>query len=435
MASANSTKSQKRKFTNPRQLDTLKPEPNMYEARDEGAPGLRVRVYPSGKKVFCWRYKHPGISKWSIKTLGAYPELGLSDARKNLDQLKERHQQMIESGEAESEIKTVSDLADAFFESIKKRRKWPEDVERFLRIDIHPKIGKYKLDSIRTPTIGKMVADVASGTGNDKRKGPTPAQAKKVLAVAKQMFAFGEAMGYIDRNPAHSLKDEDLGCSENARDRYLTSDEIRTFWKLLDDAKGYGEQTLIGYKLLLLTGVRTGELLKARWDDVDLKAAEWTIPVENQKLTLKQAKKAKPFVVPLAPLVVRLFAQLKDFSMGSPYVMASDLGASGRYDDKVLGRALRRMFEKEVDGKPIMTIDKFVPHDLRRTLRTHLSETLNVQPHIAEKCLNHSLGRIESVYNQAELLGQRREAMDRWADFIDRLVNEKCKIIEIDARA
>ncbi|MEW8389135.1 MAG: tyrosine-type recombinase/integrase, partial [Candidatus Thiodiazotropha sp.] len=92
--------------------------------------------------------------------------------------------------------------------------------------------------------------------------------------------------------------------------------------------------------------------------------------------------------------------------------------------DKALGRAVKRLHSlKGKDGVPLMDIPRWTPHDLRRTMRTHMDD-LRIPPHIAEKCLNHSLGAIERTYNKNDLLKQRREALEKWADYVDVVVKD-----------
>ena len=79
--------------------------------------------------------------------------------------------------------------------------------------------------------------------------------------------------------------------------------------------------------------------------------------------------------------------------------------------EKSLNLAMRRLFTR---GKPPLLAfegERPTPHDLRRTVRTHLSKTLRVPPHVAEKCLNHSLGRVFSTYDQGDYLDDRRVAL------------------------
>ncbi|RMG34184.1 MAG: DUF4102 domain-containing protein [Gammaproteobacteria bacterium] len=96
-----------------KKLDSLKPKEKEYEVGDAGHPGLRLRVSPTGRKVFRWRYKKPGTNKWGVKTLGEYSRsFGISQARRKLDKLKSAHKHALETGQTESGITTVSELAD-----------------------------------------------------------------------------------------------------------------------------------------------------------------------------------------------------------------------------------------------------------------------------------------------------------------------------------
>ena len=70
-----------------------------------------------------------------------------------------------------------------------------------------------------------------------------------------------------------------------------------------------------------------------------------------------------------------------------------------------------------------MPINSFTPHDLTRTMRSELSK-LRVPPHVAERCLNHSLGRIIETYDQHDYLDERREALQKWADQVDVYLNQ-----------
>ena len=77
-------------------------------------------------------------------------------------------------------------------------------------------------------------------------------------------------------------------------------------------------------------------------------------------------------------------------------------------------------------------IDAFRPHDLRRTLRSHLAG-LGIQPHIAELCLNHSLGTIVQTYDVTSYVDERRDALDKWAGKVMRAVNPVENVVELSA--
>ena len=418
MAKPNSTRFA---FTDLR-LRKLTPDTKAYDLRDSGCPGLTLRVTPAGRKVFRWTYRDIN-GKHRVKTLGNYPSLSLAKARQALEELKAHHQQALILGESEAQVTTVAALAEQFYKRrILKTRKRPEEAKRVIDTDIIPKIGKLKLSPIpHTPTIGRMVMEVVDRGAK--------VHAGKVLDITRQMFDFGVANGYLPLNPAAPLKAADLGVEEyQPRSRTLTGDEIRQLWVALDSpVHRMGVQTRIAIKLLLLNGVRTQELLLAQWKHIDFDASAWTIPVSNQKLTVKQSKTAKPFVIPLSRQSVSLFKELKDYAENSQWVMASD-SAEGHYREKALSRAMLRLFKVKIDGKPLLDMPRATPHDLRRTLRTQMGEVLNIEPHICERCLNHSLGKLTATYDTGEYLKQRKTAMQRWADQVDLYVNRPANV-------
>jgi integrase len=405
-------------------LRNLKPKAQDYELGDAGCPGLRLRVAPTGRKVFRWYYQDSKGSR-KVKTLGIYDDVTLAEARTALEKAKAEHAEELEFGDAavQSKIETVNDLAEEFFERrILPHRKRPDVVRAIIDNDVKSSIGKRKLSTLKTPTVRAAVELVVD-------RGATT-HAGKVLAILKQMFRFAVSRGDMAHNPAESLDPLDLGVESNVRDRILDANELRAFWQALDQAPRMSVQVKAGLRVLALTGVRTSELLKAQWTNVNFTKATWTVPVADQKLSPKQAKRAKPWVVPLSPPAIELFRELKTYAVDEtekplPYVMASTDSAEGYYTDKALGRAVRRLFELKVghgeDKHPVLSIERFSPHDLRRTMRTHLGK-MKIPPHIAERCLNHSLGRIIDTYDQGDYFDERREALNAWANYLLRIV-------------
>lgn len=406
-------------------LDNLKPKAQRIELADKACPGLRLRLEPSGRRTFVWYYHDASAGKNKVKTLGRYGDgegcITLSEARKALSSAKERHIDGVPVSPPADTPKTVEKLAELFYERrIVPYRKRPDVVRDILDKDILPRLGKLPIATLTAPTVASMVESVVD------RGAKT--HAGKVLSVAKQMFRFAEGRGYIDRSPAYALDRKDLGVVDNIRDRHLDADEIKALWTAIEKAPRMSVQVRAGLKILLLTGVRTGELLKARWEHIDFDKSEWFVPEENSKTTA--------WTVPLVPAVRALFHELKEIADDveegeepSPWVMAGR--KDGPVTDKVLGRALRRLFElKDKDGEPLLAIAPCSPHDFRRTLRTHL-EDLGVEPHIAEKCLNHSLGRINSTYNRNPYLTQRREALQKWTDWVDLVVAKRKNVVRM----
>ena len=163
----------------------------------------------------------------------------------------------------------------------------------------------------------------------------------------------------------------------------------------------------------MLTGLRSGELRQLTWNHVDEANLTITIPVEHQKLTLAQRANNKDFVVPVSTFTMGLLFQLK--GLHPTYVFAGK--SNSCITDKVLGHYVRRVLLR-----PTVDLNHFTPHDLRRTFRTNLSK-LKVELSIAERCLNHSLGRIIQTYEQYDFLDERRAALRNYSDYIQSIIS------------
>jgi integrase len=404
-------------------LKNLKAPTERVEVSDPGKRGLRLRVSPGGTKTFVWMYKGRDKKTGKIKvcrhTFGTYPEISLAKARNMLDKKKARHKdgglgkpedkpkQTKDKPElaAPTDPKTVAELADLFFQHhIKPKRRRPESVKQILEADVKPVIGHRKLATLETLDLNPVIFNIL----NRGAQG----QAEKTLRVVKQMFRFGHGLGYMDHNPAASLNRDLFGIVMVARKRKLTPDQMKTVWHGLEDTR-LSPAIRIGLKILLATGVRSGELRLAKWQDVDLEKAEWRIPGENRKVHRK-AKHADDWIVPLSPLAVSLFKDLKKEGDGSDWVMFSRHG--GPLPAKAMPKAVQRLCERVFTD-----MDPWTPHDLRRSLRTQLS-ALEVKPHIAEIVLSHSLGQLVETYDQHDYIDEHREALERWADRLERIV-------------
>ncbi len=103
---------------------------------------------------------------------------------------------------------------------------------------------------------------------------------------------------------------------------------------------------------------------------------------------------------------------------GNSHYVLSGVKANMPLTENALPRAIKRIEER-------LGIPSWTAHDLRRTFATQLGEALNVEPVVIEKCLGHKMPRIMATYNKNEMLPQRKEALERWAQFVDELLQEK----------
>ncbi len=386
-------------------IQHLKPQDKRYEVADTIMSGLRVRVGTTGKKSFVWFYRDHDTKKLKMITLGRYGasdnQLTLAEARKALTATKIK----LDAGELHSTAphtpKTVSELCDVFYQKrILPHLKRPEAVLQVIEHDIKPIIGNKNMATLSTVAVSNCVNAVI------ERGAKT--HAGKVLAILKQLFKFAEGNGYIDRSPAYALDKKNLGVVDNRRERWLKHDELKLVWDAISNAPRMSLLTKNALKMLLLTGVRTGELLKAQWGNIDLSKREWFIPKDDTKTGVE-------WTVPLTSEVIKLLTELQ--GIDPIYVF--------NLSDKSLGHAMRRFF-----ANGTLTIEKVTPHDFRRTVRTHL-EKLGVAPHISEKCLNHSLGAINATYNKNTYFNERRQALELWEAFLMRQVSPQNNVIDM----
>ena len=194
----------------------------------------------------------------------------------------------------------------------------------------------------------------------------------------------------------------------------LTDAEIAAVWK----AAGSLDPTPGSFvKLLLLTLQRRGEVAGMRWDEIASDFSSWTIPAHR-------AKNGKAHLVHLSCAAQELLQAIprhKDVPLVFVSRTKGPIGGSG-YLKKVLVEAMQSdpvmRVPAAANGKPaprVMVTWRF--HDFRRTGVTNLAG-LGIQPHVADKLLNHVTGAIQgvaAVYQRAEFLKERKHAIEAWA--------------------
>lgn len=387
------------------QIKALKPKEIRYETYIIKG-GLGIRVTPSGVKTWIYRYKIGG--KTEKLTIGHYPPMSLHDA--NVEFLRLSHQrrdginpkELIQAQKDDEERlrnNTIKKLVLDWYEGyVEKNIKRPQTIKKQIDGDIIPLLGDKELDTLKT-------LDITVALDNIVARG-APVHANRVLSTLKQVFNSAVSRGRMQHNPAACIRAKDIGGTEKSRDRYLSIDEIKTLWKFLDSEQNQmALQTKNAIKIILLTGVRTAELRLATFSEFDFEQSLWTIPAEHSKTN-------NVMKIHLSPQVKNLLIELKKAS-GAQYVL-SGVKANTPLTENALPRAIRRIEER-------LGITSWTAHDLRRTFATQLGEVLHIEPVVIEKCLGHKMPRIMATYNKNEMLPQRKEALNRWAQFVEDL--------------
>ena len=382
-------------------IKNLRGTDRRYEEYEGG--GFGIRVSPNHLKTWIYRYKIG--NKTDKISLGHYPNMTLAHAKKKYLELGELKRSGLIPKELiqqqnEKKNDTIAKLVDAWYHSyVVKNHKQPLQIKQQIDANIIPLLGHLELDKVKPIDISKAL-DVIVNRG-------APIHANRILSSLKQAFNYAVSRGSIEDNPAANIRAKNIGGIEKPRERYLSLDEIKAIWEFLDSTLcQMSLQTRVAIKIIILTGVRTAEIRLAKWSDFDFHNSLWTIPPELTKgaITVK---------IHLTDLTKSVLEELKAISE-SPFVLPS-LIPGNPLDKNALPRAIRRI-QKRVG------IPEWTAHDLRRTFATQLGETLNIDPVVIEKCLGHKMPRIMATYNKNEMLPQRKEALEKWSEYIHNLV-------------
>jgi len=392
-------------------------------AHDKGDPvlladgaGLYLRKQTSAGTTWTFRYRFGGRDRWMA--LGSYPDMELAEARK-VARLKRtlvdagRDPLLEKQTEIEAQLKAV--------EAKKARGKFSELAEDWYSTEIrggrlkHPEVPRRYLDKYLLPEFGDAVpADITPAMAarllaRVARRAPTASN--DLLRFMRRVFRFAVRRRLIATSPVADFNLSDAGGQESARQRSLSRDELEKLFKAMREAPSFGGTNLLTVKLLLALGVRKGELLRAKWSEFDLDSTTDTQATNGGplwRLPASRTKTAAPLSIPLVPAVVGWLKSLREISSGSEFVFPKR-----RRDHR------QRALHVGIDtlNAALAAVDHgleaFTIHDLRRTMRTHLS-ALGVRTEVAERCLNHKLPGIQSVYNTHDYFAERRAALESW---------------------
>jgi integrase len=223
----------------------------------------------------------------------------------------------------------------------------------------------------------------------------TPTQADHHLRLIRRILNFALDDDLVGANVAARIK---LPGKLVARDRYLNKPEIKTFWNGLNEAAMTPQVRLI-LKMLLVTGARRGEVTGLHWDEISVEDSWWEIPGSR-------TKNGNPHRVHLTPLAWEIIRQA---GTTEDYVFAK-VNGQPPVVNAISQAMLRELPALGLADKPAR------PHDLRRTMATHLGD-MGIQPYVVSRLLNHSLaGVTERHYLLSAYAEQKKQALEAWSD-------------------
>ncbi|MGY6678174.1 tyrosine-type recombinase/integrase [Klebsiella pneumoniae] len=384
---------------NARQVDAAKPKEKAYKLAD-GA-GSYLEVVPSGSRY--WRMKYRFNGKEKRMAFGVYPAVSLAQARALRDEAKKKLAEGIDPSFAKKEEKLVRDVRlHNTFQAVAlewhgtKVSRWSEgyasDIIEAFNKDIFPYIGQQPVNEIKPLVLLNVLRRMESRGATEK--------AKKVRQRCSEVFRYAIVTGRAEYNPAADLTSAMSG-HESKHYPFLTVEELPDFFKALS---GYTGSPLIvlAARLLILTGVRTGELRGAFWSEFDLEKAVWEIPAERMKMK-------RPHLVPLSTQALEIVQQLKVMSGQYPLVFP------GRNDPR------KTMSEASINQvfKRIGYTGKVTGHGFRHTMSTILHEEGFNTAWIETQLAHVDKNAIRGTYNHALYLEGRKEMMQWYGDYVD----------------
>ena len=410
-----------------RQIAALKPKKARYEVPEPGRGGLALRVTPNGQKTWTFRYRFHGERKRMI--FGVYPTLPLADARVQLADaaklLREGRDPGALATEQRTELRTaptIKDLVREYLTRHAERTMRPATVRedrRILEKEVLP-TWRHRLarDIMRRDVMTLLNAIEDRGVY---------VMRNRVAGVLSRVFLYAMNQGMINGSPAIQLpRLKKIGERkvEQARSNFLSKEQIRAFWLNVDRIP-VTPSMKAALKWLLVTGQRRGETVGARRDEIDETVARWTIPATRTKNGREQ-------LLPLPGLALHVLAEAdaarirpqptrlnrKDRhpydATPSPWLFPSTRQAQPITPGAVTCAIVRH--------REALGIGDATAHDLRRSMATWLGE-LGIEKSLISALLNHApKGVTDQHYNQATLLGPKRQVMNTWSAWLERVI-------------
>ena len=384
-----------------------------------GALGLRVS--PKGKRSWLISYRFNGKKKKF--SFGTYPDIKLKTARAKAATLLKDIDSGIDPNQIKQEYQqaeTLSDLWEQYLKSPSFKAKvfatQKEDQRKYDTL-LKGSLGDMKLVDIRKKHLSAVLSPLAE---------KSPVASNRLYSLLSVLFKLALNKDLIEAHPMFGM---DKPAKEKPRNRYLSKSEIQDLFPAFDTCRPNVRDI---FKLILLTCQRPGEIMGMRWSEIDLDEKLWTIPAARTK------GKGHDHLVPLSPQVIDILTARREGSgltkktqwmQESEYVFPTrHNGAEGHVVN--VNKARYKLIED-------LDMEKWGAHDLRRTGRTMLSE-LGVAPNIAERILNHSMGKIEGTYDIFGYLPQKVKALDKLGNAIDRITGvnvEPCKVVKLRRQA
>lgn len=387
-----------------------KPHSKPVKLSDGG--GLQLLVTPSGGKLWRLAYRHEGRQKQLA--LGAYPAIGLADARKARDAAKATLAAGIDPAVKAKADKltrkataanTFNVIADELLEKLGQENKSQSTVDKvgWLLGFAREGLGTRPISEITAPEVLSVLKKMEARGRHES--------AVRLRSTIGRVFRYAAATARTDRDPTLALKGSLI--TPTVQHRPALTDP-RDFGALLRAIEGFDGQptTLAALRLLPILFPRPGELRMAEWSEFDLEKGEWTIPATRMKMR-------RPHRSPLPRQAIEILQELHGLTGRGKLAFHSVRTVLRPISENTLNAALRRLGYAK---------DEVTAHGFRATASTLLNESGMWHADAVERQLAHLDGNaVRKAYARGEHWEERVRMMQWWADHLDALAAEAAR--------
>ena len=218
-----------------------------------------------------------------------------------------------------------------------------------------------------------------------------------------EIFRYAIASGLLEDDPTYKMSE---ALKPAKKDHFAAIDvsELPEFLKAIEknDARLY-RNTRNALKLMLLTFVRTSELINARWKEIDFDHREWIIPAERMKM-------GKTHIVPLSTQAIEILEDQKEIAGQWPLVFPSSVKPQKSISNNTILGAIKRLgYQHRMTG-----------HGFRALAMSAIKQELGYRHEVVDRQLAHvPKNKIDKAYDRAQFLDERKVMMQAWSDFVD----------------
>ena len=374
------------------------------------AQGLHLLVKAAGKY---WRLNYRFDGKQKTLALGVYPAVSLANARKRRDAARELLANDTDPAQAKRIEKANKVLSNAnTFEAV--ARHWHENklgtwqprtaanILHRLEQDIFPLIGKQPITSIKAPVILDVLRQI-------EKRGALEI-AKRQGQVCGQIFRYAIINGWAESDPVPNLRGA-LKPTDGGHHAAISVAELPEFLQALrkNEVRMF-LPTRILMRLMMLTFVRTSELIETPWAEIDLENEVWVIPWQRMKMGKKKVKPRKEnHDVFLPRQGWALLRELHSLTGGNTYLFPNQRDHAKPVSNGAILAALKRMgYQNQMTGHGFRSLAKGI-------LKTLKHDIGNI-----ERQLSHSSGEAYGgAYDRESFKEERRLMMQEYADYLD----------------